>query len=367
MKKFLETRKRIQVAGMVAILAMSTVVAPEGNLAGTVDTAKAASKKAKSLSLAVKKATLTVGDKLTLKAAVKPKNVKIKWSSSKKSVASVSKKGIVKAKKAGSAKVTAKAGKKKVTCKVIVKSVSKSTATKAPESPSATAAVNTTNGVLIDEKSPDWVGAMEAAKNAKKLAVVAGFSDTATCAWFSYHEKANDGTWHVRLTTPAFIGKNGLGKTKEGDSMTPVGEFKFNRAFGIADDPGCAIPYTKVTADHYWSGDPNYHYNELVNIKDYPGLAMDDSEHIIDYTYNYQYCLNISYNAEGTPGLGSAIFLHCFGAAKPFSGGCIAIPESHMKQFMQIVDKDTVIVIDSAKNLFNDAWPSSIWPANPGV
>ena len=121
--------------------------------------------------------------------------------------------------------------------------------------------------------------------------------------------------------------------------MTPVGEFKFNRAFGIADDPGCAMPYTKVTADHYWSGDPVYHYNELVDIRDYPELAMEDSEHIIDYTYHYQYCLNISYNAEGTPGLGSAIFLHCFGPAKPFTGGCVAIPEAYMKQFMQIVDK----------------------------
>ena len=222
-------------------------------------------------------------------------------------------------------------------------------------------------GVLIDEKSPDWMGTMDAAKNAKKLVVVAGLGDTATGAWFSYHEKAEDGTWHMRLTTPAFIGKNGLGKTKEGDSMTPVGEFKFNRAFGIADDPGCAIPYTKVTENHYWSGDPAYHYNELVDIRDYPELAMEDSEHIIDYTYHYQYCLNISYNAEGTPGLGSAIFLHCFGPVKPFTGGCVAIPEAYMKQFMQIVDEDTVIVINSAEKLFNDEWPGSLWPINPNA
>jgi len=45
---------------------------------------------------------------------------KPKWSSSKKSVATVSKKGKVVAKKAGSATITAKIGKKKYKCKVKV-------------------------------------------------------------------------------------------------------------------------------------------------------------------------------------------------------------------------------------------------------
>ena len=117
------------------------------------------------------------------------------------------------------------------------------------------------------------------------------------------------------MQTPGLIGKNGLGKTREGDEKTPVGVFHFNRAFGIGDDPGCAIPYVKVDNDTYWSGDPRdgYHYNELVNIKDLPGddLAIGGSEHIIDSPNCYQYCLNISYNEEGTPGLGFAIFMHC--------------------------------------------------------
>ena len=45
---------------------------------------------------------------------------KVSWKSSKKSVASVSGKGVVKAKKAGTCKITAKAGKKTFTCKVTV-------------------------------------------------------------------------------------------------------------------------------------------------------------------------------------------------------------------------------------------------------
>lgn len=44
----------------------------------------------------------------------------VKWSSSKKSVATVSSKGIVKAKKKGTAIITASVGKKKFNCKICV-------------------------------------------------------------------------------------------------------------------------------------------------------------------------------------------------------------------------------------------------------
>ena len=69
-----------------------------------------------------KKATLKVGQTLQLK--VTGTKGKVKWTSSKKSVATVSSKGRVKAKKKGSATITAKIGKKKYTCKVTVKKAS---------------------------------------------------------------------------------------------------------------------------------------------------------------------------------------------------------------------------------------------------
>ncbi len=156
------------------------------------------------------------------------------------------------------------------------------------------------------------------------------------------------------LSTPGFVGKNGLCLDEdhaEGCGQTPLGVYHFNKAFGIAGDPGCAIPYIQVDENIYWSGDPEYHYNEMMNISDYPDLAMDDSEHIVDYSYEYQYCLNISFNEEGTPGRGSAIFLHCLGQKKPYTGGCVAIPEYIMLQVMQNVTGDCVVVIDTVENL----------------
>ena len=199
------------------------------------------------------------------------------------------------------------------------------------------------------QDSPAWVTKLDAAKDANQLFVVAGYERSN--AWISMHEKDANGSWKMITSTPGYIGKEGLGKTKEGDGKTPVGTFRFNKAFGIDDDPGCAIPYTKVDDDIYWSGDANAEYNRMVSIRDYPDLNTEDSEHIVDYRYEYRYCLNISYNEDGTAGKGSAIFLHCFGDRKPRTGGCVAIPEEQMYFVMRHVDPDCVVVIDSMENL----------------
>ncbi|WP_303766568.1 Ig-like domain-containing protein [Anaerobutyricum hallii] len=68
-----------------------------------------------------KKVTLVQGKKKRLKVRNLSRRRKVKWYSTKKSVATVNKKGVVKAKKKGKAYIVAKVGKKKYRCKVIVK------------------------------------------------------------------------------------------------------------------------------------------------------------------------------------------------------------------------------------------------------
>lgn len=208
-----------------------------------------------------------------------------------------------------------------------------------------------TNVATEKTPSPQWVNNLQQAKDAEQLLVVAGVGETT--AYISMHQKDEKGEWNQILSTPGYIGKYGLGKTKEGDGKTPVGTFKFNYAFGIADDIGCKIEYHKVTEDNYWSGDvrDGYNYNQMVSIKDFPDLDKDSSEHIIDYQYHYQYCLNISYNDECIANNGSAIFLHCLGPEKPYTGGCVAVPQNIMEQIMKNVDKDCVVVIDTIENI----------------
>ena len=89
----------------------------------------------------------------------------------------------------------------------------------------------------------------------------------------------------------------------------------------------------------------------LVALSEHPDLDTDHSEHLIDYEYEYQYCLNIGFNEEGVEGRGDAIFLHCIGKLKPYTGGCVAMPEYAMKFVMQHVQPDCRIVIDLFENM----------------
>ena len=74
-------------------------------------------------SLSARSITIPAGTTYTLKVKGAGKS-KITWKSSKKSVASVNSKGVVKGVKAGSAKITAKVGKQTLTCNVSVKTPS---------------------------------------------------------------------------------------------------------------------------------------------------------------------------------------------------------------------------------------------------
>lgn len=74
---------------------------------------------AKKVSLNKKKATLQVGQSVQLK--LKGAKKKVKWSSSKKSVAAVSSRGKVTARQTGSAKIFARAEGRRYCCRVVVK------------------------------------------------------------------------------------------------------------------------------------------------------------------------------------------------------------------------------------------------------
>lgn len=93
------------------------------------------------LKLNKKSINLNVGNKFTLKVKGK-KSSAVKWSSSKKKVASVSKKGVVKALSAGTTKITAKIKSKKLTCKVKVTKKTVAGKTTPPVATSAAATVS---------------------------------------------------------------------------------------------------------------------------------------------------------------------------------------------------------------------------------
>ena len=209
----------------------------------------------------------------------------------------------------------------------------------------------------IKDLSPEWVRNLPQAQDLgtnQLLIVAASGMDKTTCK-VSMHERDGEGNWIQIFSVDGYVGKKGMvldSERKEGCEKTPIGVYYFNKAFGIADDPGCSIPYIKVTKDLYWSGDmrDGMCYNEMVSINDLPELDIKSSEHLIDYTKAYQYCLNISFNEECTPGRGSAIFLHCMGNNK-YTAGCVAVSKDTMIKIMKRVDPDCVVIIDLKSNL----------------
>lgn len=203
-------------------------------------------------------------------------------------------------------------------------------------------------------ESPKWVTDLAAAKDAEQMIVVAGVDKTT--AYVTMHEKDGNGKWQQIIATPGFIGKDGLGNANINDTYTPVGTFTIDKAFGLADDPGCQMEYTKVDDNYYWSGDAREgkHFNELVNIKDVPDLDTENSEHIAEFDYAYQYVLNMGYNAECKEEKGFAFFLHCFRMNRTYTGGCVGVPENIMKFIMQHVKPGCKITIDSLEKMKGD-------------
>lgn len=159
--------------------------------------------------------------------------------------------------------------------------------------------------------------------------------------------KAENGKYEKEFECPAVVGENGPGKQSEGDTKTPLGTWIIGEAYGINDDPGCKVPYTKVTDDMYWcaTGSNGKKYNTLIYKSDDPNADYSEDEHLIDYPGVYNYLLDLGYNKAGAPYAGNAIFLHCWRGANSPTGGCVGISEENMKKILQTVTPGTAVTI----------------------
>ena len=175
-----------------------------------------------------------------------------------------------------------------------------------------------------------------------------------TLKLYTKNAQSGDGTvWTEILSTTAMLGKNGLGKEKEGDNKTPLGVFKMNTPFGIKDAlPGFPANYLKVGKNHYWCGDSDSElYNRMADASGSVSFSKSESEHLTDYAGYYDYCIDTGYNPEGTPHKGSALFLHCVVRGQT-THGCIAIPEADMIETLKHYREGrTYIAIYDRENL----------------
>ncbi len=126
-----------------------------------------------------------------------------------------------------------------------------------------------------------------------------------------------------------------------------AGTWKIGEAYGIKDNPGSIIPYTKITEDMYWCGTSSKgkKYNTLIRKSDDPEEDYSGDEHLIDYDISYNYLIDLGYNKYGVPYMGSAIFLHCWKSENTPTAGCVAIEEKNMVKVLQTITPGTIVTI----------------------
>lgn len=234
------------------------------------------------------------------------------------SIASISKSGTITGKKAGSTLLRISYGKQKLYVQI---------------------QVTEKENVQVEQSK---AAQLDCASQTKQIVLVEYQSGSK--ATLSIHEKQN-GAWKELYSCTAYVGKNGIGKTKEGDKRTPTGTFNLTTPFGIKTDPGAKLPYIQVTKYHYWCGTSgSEYYNQMIDTRVTDRARTSSDEYLINYVPEYNYCMFIDYNASGEAGKGSCIFLHCTGKSSS-TGGCVAVPESVMKKIVQWAKPGAKIVI----------------------
>lgn len=138
--------------------------------------------------------------------------------------------------------------------------------------------------------------------------------------------------WKLYVDCPALIGKNGIGKTREGDNKTPKGDFAVTGAFGIRPNPGTELPYTDITPGIFACDEDCQYYNMIIDTALVHHRCKGEDMHSIDPQYRYG--MTIDFNSERIYPAGSAIFIHCKGE-KPYTAGCVAVAESDLVKILK--------------------------------
>ena len=239
------------------------------------------------------------------------------------------------------------------------------------------------------------VSSLSAARKYSQLIIVS--CDGGEAQISMYKNSGDSSTWNQILSSPGYIGSDGVGQASEDSCHTPQGIYGFTMAFGNLPDPGSAIPYTQTDANSYWVDDPDsLFYNRFVYVTDAsttadntgestssvvvtnastpsaetavtpdvlvndpnylsgrillsPSIRWNSAENLHDAGYAYNYALALDVNSNCTPGAGSAFFLHC-NINKP-TQGCITVPEAVMRDILINIKPDCHIIIDTAERL----------------
>ena len=143
-----------------------------------------------------------------------------------------------------------------------------------------------------------------------------------------------------------YIAKNGIGKkNREGDLITPKGNYKVERVFLRTDrlmKVKTSLPVSKTEKSNIWCTDPKQKkYNCFLKKPihcSYEELHRKDSA--------YDIIVSTSFNSHPVKKhRGSAIFIHCLGPKNNFTEGCIALQKKHLIDLLKKLSPCSKIII----------------------
>jgi L,D-peptidoglycan transpeptidase YkuD (ErfK/YbiS/YcfS/YnhG family) len=190
----------------------------------------------------------------------------------------------------------------------------------------------TTAGAVLPDARLGDVG------SAGQAVLVTAAAPGATTATLTAYERVGTAWRAVYGPWTARVGTRGIappGAKREGDGRTPSGVYAFDFFFGVLADPGVNFAYRRITSRSIvWDDDPASPTYNLWRDSATESVGADPEP--MYTTPAYEYGAVIAYNADRTPGLGSAIFLH-ESTGGP-TAGCVSLPVDQLLSVLRWLD-----------------------------
>ncbi|MEM7523164.1 MAG: L,D-transpeptidase family protein, partial [Pseudomonadota bacterium] len=144
------------------------------------------------------------------------------------------------------------------------------------------------------------------------------------------------GRWGARFmgrVFPCSIGRGGfIANKREGDGGTPVGAYRMTGGAWRADRlarPATPLPLFPAGPRDRWSDDPRdpaYNQHFRADGEGFSAERLRRADGLYDIVFFTDHN-----QGPATPGRGSAIFVHCWRAARAPTAGCAAFKPSHLR------------------------------------
>ena len=178
----------------------------------------------------------------------------------------------------------------------------------------------------------------------RQVVVVGAQGWHSTSGTLTLYDRTDQG-WTRVASWPARLGYGGLvpaAARVQSTGTTPAGLFAITQAFGRQPDPGTTLPYTHVSADHWWVEDRRSRYYNQMRLGHLGGFlrstrGYNASEHLATMGAQYDYAAVVDFNRpHPVVGRGAGIFVHAFGDVTTV--GCVSVRRDHMVALLRWLD-----------------------------